>query len=45
MKKTDFCQNWEFKGRTIQVPHDAMLEEGRSADSPGGSATGFIMNP
>ncbi len=42
MNKIDFCKNWEFKGRTIQVPHDAMLEEGRSPDSPGGSAVGFF---
>lgn len=47
MKKTGFNENWEY-GRmgeserwAVKLPHDAMLRENRSADSPGGKNTGW----
>ena len=29
MKKTNFCADWLYNGRTVTLPHDAMLEQGR----------------
>ena len=48
MKKLDFCENWRFKKvgedkfQTVNLPHDASFYEGRSSDSPGGSANGYF---
>jgi hypothetical protein len=47
MKRIDFNQSWTFckKGgvaREITLPHDAMIEEQRCADSPGGNAYGYF---
>lgn len=48
MKRQAFHENWVFKkqghetGRRITLPHDAMLEEKRCPDSPGGSASGWF---
>lgn len=41
MKKTNFCADWLYNGRTVTLPHDAMLEQGRIPDAPGGSAVGY----
>jgi beta-galactosidase/beta-glucuronidase len=44
MKKYDFNQGWTFfkqgeeTGRTVRLPHDAMIHEQRNPQSPGGSA-------
>ncbi len=43
MKKCSFCEGWQYNGREITLPHDAMLEVGRSPSSPGGSATGYCQ--
>ncbi|MCX7657623.1 MAG: glycoside hydrolase family 2 protein, partial [Oscillospiraceae bacterium] len=47
MKKINFNDNWTFYNRkgipkTVNLPHDAMLEEKRDPNSPGGSAVGFF---
>ncbi len=48
MKKLDFNEGWSFTagstGKTLQVdlPHDAMLLEGRSAGNPSGSAGAYF---
>ncbi len=42
MQKTNFNDNWSYNGRTVTLPHDAMLEAGRNPDSPGGSANAFF---
>ncbi|GHT97843.1 hypothetical protein FACS1894142_3250 [Spirochaetia bacterium] len=47
MKKIDFNKNWIFQkedGSRIKVdlPHDAMIAEQRSPDSPGGSANAYF---
>ncbi len=44
MEKQLFCDGWLYEGRLITLPHDAMLEAGRSPDSSGGSAVGYF-NP
>ena len=41
MKKINFCADWQYNGRTVTLPHDAMLEQGRAPDAPGGSAVGY----
>ncbi len=43
MKKLSFCEGWQYNGREITLPHDAMLEAGRNPSSPGGSATGYYQ--
>lgn len=42
MQKTNFNDNWSYNGKTVTLPHDAMLEAGRTPDSPGGSANAFF---
>lgn len=42
MQKTNFNDNWIYNGKTVTLPHDAMLEAGRTPDSPGGSANAFF---
>ncbi|MBR4554100.1 MAG: DUF4982 domain-containing protein [Ruminococcus sp.] len=44
---TDFNANWQFKKeggefKTVTLPHDAMLEETRSADAKSGSAQAYF---
>ncbi len=43
MIRFDFNAGWTCNGKTVNVPHDAMLEAGRKADAPGGSAVGFFQ--
>lgn len=47
MKKQDFCKGWLFakqdgSAHEVCLPHDAMLEEPRSADAPSGSGGAFF---
>jgi hypothetical protein len=47
MKKEDFNNDWFFyresgERRALNLPHDAMIEERRMPDSPGGSASGYF---
>lgn len=42
MKKIGFCDGWQYEGREIKLPHDAMLEAGRSPSSLGGSGVGYF---
>ena len=47
MKKTDFNFGWMYghpgeKKKAVQLPHDAMLSDGRSADAPTGSAGAYF---
>ena len=47
MKKYDFNADWLYghpgeEKRTVQLPHDAMLADGRGADEPTGSAGAFF---
>ncbi len=46
MKRTSFCDGWEFargdgEFAPVVVPHDAMLGERRGPDAPAGSASGY----
>ena len=48
MKKTDFNAGWLYghpgeKKKPVQLPHDAMLLDGRRSDSPTGSAGAFFQ--
>lgn len=47
MKPIDFTSDWQFirngQAKPVSLPHDAMLEEARSPDSPGGSACAYFM--
>lgn len=43
MIRFDFNGGWVCNGKSVSVPHDAMLEAGRKADAPGGSAVGFFV--
>lgn len=48
MEKREFMENWLFgkagnEKREICLPHDAMLEEGRSAESESGSACAYFL--
>ena len=36
MKKQAFCQNWTCNGKTVTLPHDAQISEGRGADVSNG---------
>ncbi len=42
MKKISFNDNWTYKGRTINLPHDAMLHEQRDPNAACGSAGAFF---
>jgi hypothetical protein len=48
MNKQDFNRQWTFYKeesdirRTVDLPHDAMIEEQRDPTSPGGSAVGYF---
>lgn len=48
MKRLNFNNNWIFKkhgaisGRVVTLPHDAMLEEKRTADCPNGKNSGYF---
>lgn len=47
MNRTDFCKNWTFSCqggafRTLDLPHDAQLEELRSAEKPSGSGGAYF---
>ena len=47
MKRIDFNRGWTFytqgaAAREVTLPHDAMIEERRSADSSGGNAYGYF---
>lgn len=42
MKRFSFNDNWQFGGRTVTLPHDAMLEAGRAAENPSGSAGAYF---
>lgn len=42
MKRSSFNDNWQFGGRTVTLPHDAMLEAGRAAENPSGSAGAYF---
>lgn len=42
MKKNGFNDNWQYKGQTVTLPHDAMLHEARRADAACGSAGAFF---
>lgn len=48
MERIPFCDNWLFseKGKarqSLSVPHDAMLQQGRSADAPSGRSAAFFL--
>ncbi len=43
MKKTAFNKDWTCNQIPVTLPHDAMLHEGRKADSTGGSALGYYQ--
>lgn len=48
MKRIDFCDGWQFSKvgsseRMVDLPHDAMLEEKRDPESPGGGAVGYFL--
>ena len=49
MKSIDFCKDWKFRKigdasfTYVELPHDAMMNEGRSPDSPGESAHGWFL--
>ena len=48
MEKLYFCKDWLFckkdseKTKNVTLPHDAMLEEERSADNPSGSGGAYF---
>jgi hypothetical protein len=47
MKRYNFNQDWQFskeggEKRRIDLPHDAMIEEHRTPDSPSGSAGAYF---
>ena len=42
MKKVAFNDNWTCNGKSVTLPHDAMLHEPRAADAPSGSAGAFF---
>lgn len=42
MKKIDFNKGWQYKGREITLPHDAMITEARDASNPTGSAGAYF---
>lgn len=48
MKKESFNENWQFvfdggTPRGVTLPHDAMLQAGRGADAPCGSAGAYFL--
>ena len=49
MQKISFNENWRYshlgeeKWQAVTLPHDAMLAEPCSADSPGGKNTGWVV--
>ncbi len=48
MEKTLFCQQWQFgkvgeTKRYLDLPHDAMQEQGRKADAPSGRSEAFFL--
>lgn len=42
MKKTSFCDNWRINGKSVVVPHDAMIHEARNGSNPSGSAQAYF---
>ena len=42
MKRTNFNQDWIYNGKSITLPHDAMLHEQRDPDAACGSAGAFF---
>lgn len=42
MQRIDFNKDWNYQGRTIRLPHDAMLEQPRNPKSEGGSANAYF---
>lgn len=42
MRKLDFNDNWQYGGRVITLPHDAMIEAERDAQNPSGSAGAYF---
>ena len=42
MRKKSFNDNWLYKGRTVTLPHDAMLHEQRNPKAACGSAGAFF---
>lgn len=47
MNRKSFNDNWSVykeggEARQVTLPHDAMIEEGRSSDAPSGAAGGFF---
>lgn len=42
MKKSSFNENWTYNGKTITLPHDAMLHSPRDPKAPCGSAGAFF---
>ena len=42
MFRTEFNDGWEYNGRMVTLPHDAMLEAPRKAESAGGSANAYF---
>ncbi len=48
MEKVLFCNAWQFyrkdqSAKTVDLPHDAMLEQERRADAPSGTAGAFFV--
>ena len=42
MKKTSFNTGWMCNGKSVTLPHDAMICQPRSADNPSGSAQAYF---
>lgn len=42
MKKISFNENWLFEGKTITLPHDAMIHRARQMDAQSGSAQAYF---
>ena len=42
MKRESFYENWMFEGKSITLPHDAMIHRERKADAPSGSAQAYF---
>jgi hypothetical protein len=42
MRAINFNDNWQYNGKTVTVPHDAMIHEKRDAAAKSGSAGAFF---
>lgn len=42
MRRVSFCDNWIMNGKSVAVPHDAMIHEVRNGSNPSGSAQAYF---